>query len=274
MSGEAVMDTQVGDEIVVARTRASLVDVAESAVRGWLEPGRFREGDRLPTEEQLAAMLGISRGTLRSALRRLESSGEIVRRQGSGTFVGRAASPLGSPLPRLRADYYRVRATGGPLTVTAMTIEMAAVGTDAAGALGVDAEHQGLRIRRCLSAGQVPVAVTDDTFHPDLRLPDPSALRAQLSSGRTVHEMIEATTDITFSQRRTQISSLLVGPDDTLGRQLELAGPTACLALKELTFSAGQPILHSLDVVAPGQVDVEIVQTADAPPPQPIVARQ
>ena len=39
-------------------------------------------------------MLGISRGTLRTALQRLEDSGEIVRRQGSGTFVGRVAVPM------------------------------------------------------------------------------------------------------------------------------------------------------------------------------------
>ena len=38
-------------------------------------------------------MLGVSRGTLRTALQRLEHTGEIVRRQGSGTFVGRVATP-------------------------------------------------------------------------------------------------------------------------------------------------------------------------------------
>jgi GntR family transcriptional regulator, transcriptional repressor for pyruvate dehydrogenase complex len=41
----------------------------------------------------VAAMLGVSRGTLRTALERLEATGEIVRRQGSGTFVGRLARP-------------------------------------------------------------------------------------------------------------------------------------------------------------------------------------
>ena len=38
-------------------------------------------------------MLGISRGTLRLALERLSANGEIVRRQGSGTYVGRVAVP-------------------------------------------------------------------------------------------------------------------------------------------------------------------------------------
>ena len=72
--------------------KPSLVDIAEEALRAWLATGRHRPGERLPPEQELSAHLGISRGTLRTALQRLEDSGEIVRRQGSGTYVGRAVS--------------------------------------------------------------------------------------------------------------------------------------------------------------------------------------
>src|SRR6185436_7746865 len=73
--------------------KTSLVDVAEEALRRWLATGRHRSGERLPPEQELSSMLGISRGTLRTALRRLEETGEIVRRQGSGTFVGKVGRP-------------------------------------------------------------------------------------------------------------------------------------------------------------------------------------
>src|SRR5215208_318472 len=72
--------------------KPSLVDIAEEALRGWLATGRHRLGERLPPEQELSAHLGISRGTLRTALQRLEETGEIVRRQGSGTYVGRSTS--------------------------------------------------------------------------------------------------------------------------------------------------------------------------------------
>ena len=68
-----------------APQRSSLVDDTEIALRGWLATGTHRPGDRLPPELELAAMLGVSRGTLRTALERLEDTGEITRRQGSGT---------------------------------------------------------------------------------------------------------------------------------------------------------------------------------------------
>src|SRR6516165_1623628 len=91
------------DAAVAPTGRPSLVDGAERALRNWLAPGRYRQGDRLPPEHEVASMLGVSRGTLRSALQRLEESGEIVRRQGSGTFVGRSAVPtaFGERLERL-----------------------------------------------------------------------------------------------------------------------------------------------------------------------------
>jgi len=44
-------------------------------------------GDRLPTEAELGAAHGLSRGTVRRALGRLEQLGMIVRRPGAGTTV-------------------------------------------------------------------------------------------------------------------------------------------------------------------------------------------
>ena len=44
-------------------------------------------GERLPSEPELARQLGVSRATLREAMRTFEAQGLIRRRQGVGTFV-------------------------------------------------------------------------------------------------------------------------------------------------------------------------------------------
>ncbi len=60
---------------------------AEEALGHLMEIGGYRPGDQLPPEPELARQLGISRATLREALRSYEQQGIISRRQGVGTFV-------------------------------------------------------------------------------------------------------------------------------------------------------------------------------------------
>lgn len=72
-----------------------------------VEAGLLREGDRLPSEEQLAEDFGVSVGTVQKSLGRLAQSGLISREHGRGTFVsGSRVDPGG-------VDYLRFRNTAG-----------------------------------------------------------------------------------------------------------------------------------------------------------------
>jgi len=55
-----------------------------------IKGGGLREGERLPTENDLIARLGQSRSTIREALARLRAEGRIVSRRGSGSYLRRA----------------------------------------------------------------------------------------------------------------------------------------------------------------------------------------
>lgn len=74
-------------------------------IRVLLSEGLFRRGDKLPAERDLAARLGISRNTVREALRMLEISGVIELRRGpkGGAYIldpqgDKAIGPLGRSL--------------------------------------------------------------------------------------------------------------------------------------------------------------------------------
>lgn len=66
-------------------------------VRGLIERGLLRPGDRLPAERDLAVQLGVSRPTVRAGLQALAGIGVVQSRHGSGTFI-----PAGPPT--LRTD--------------------------------------------------------------------------------------------------------------------------------------------------------------------------
>src|SRR5947208_4370893 len=69
-----------------ARPRSVLV---REQLTQRIDSGALAEGGRLPSEPALATELGVSRATLREALRALESEGLVHRRWGSGTYVTR-----------------------------------------------------------------------------------------------------------------------------------------------------------------------------------------
>jgi GntR family transcriptional regulator, transcriptional repressor for pyruvate dehydrogenase complex len=62
-------------------------DQAIDGIKELIASGRFRPGDRLPKENELAALLGVSRGSLREAVRALELVGVVQARQGDGTYL-------------------------------------------------------------------------------------------------------------------------------------------------------------------------------------------
>lgn len=67
-------------------------------LRSYITTTGRKEGERLPPERLLAEDLGVSRGTLRQALALAESTGEIWRHVGKGTFIGTSAPANGDEL--------------------------------------------------------------------------------------------------------------------------------------------------------------------------------
>ncbi|AQT92727.1 MULTISPECIES: FadR/GntR family transcriptional regulator [Pseudomonas] len=76
--------------------KRSLVDQALEQLRLRITEGRWAIGERLPTEPELSAELGISRNTVREAMRVLAFSGLIEVRQGDGSYLRSMTDPLGA----------------------------------------------------------------------------------------------------------------------------------------------------------------------------------
>lgn len=72
-----------------ASVRKPLYQRVVNVIRDDILKGRFPVGSLLPTEEELSERFGVSRHTVREALRHLRNDGLVNSRQGAGTTVAR-----------------------------------------------------------------------------------------------------------------------------------------------------------------------------------------
>lgn len=80
--------------------KGSLVETAIASLRAAIEQGQWPMGSRLPVEAELSSALGVSRNTVREAVRVLVHVGMLETRQGDGTYV-RATRDAGETLRRI-----------------------------------------------------------------------------------------------------------------------------------------------------------------------------
>lgn len=67
--------------------KTSIGDQVYEQLQGQLARGEWKPGDKLPSENELATALGVSRITVRQAIQRLATLGLLETKLGEGTFV-------------------------------------------------------------------------------------------------------------------------------------------------------------------------------------------
>lgn len=97
------MPATFNSEFETVRRNKVYEEVARQIERLILK--KLKPGDKLPSERELAETLGVSRSSIRDAIRSLELMGMVEPRQGAGTIVREISSdslvnPLGNALKR------------------------------------------------------------------------------------------------------------------------------------------------------------------------------
>ncbi|MFE2941654.1 FadR/GntR family transcriptional regulator [Streptomyces sp. NPDC059255] len=85
----------------------AVTDEAIERIKGMIVSGALRPGDRLPKESELAAELGLSRNSLREAVRALSLIRILDVRQGDGTYVTSLAPQLLLEALSFVVDFHR-----------------------------------------------------------------------------------------------------------------------------------------------------------------------
>jgi GntR family transcriptional regulator len=211
-------------------------------------------GKRLPSEPVLAQQMGVSRATLREAMRTFETQGLIRRRQGSGTYVVGGIPLMESGLEVLEslnviAERINLKVTmAAPIRYEYMVDDTAAI------PLGLPPGTTLVRISRVMQADSRPVAYLVDTLPTDvLASPewqekfDGSVLDVLLQRGDTL------------SAARTDVSA--VGAPAQVAKMLEVQrGDVLLQFTSQLYTTSGRVVAYSLSYFLPGYFRFHVVR--------------
>ncbi len=141
---------------------------AEMALRGLIESGEWASGTQIPNEDRLCDMLGISRITVRHALRNLEEAGLLRREHGRGTFVRSATVIAGvRGLTSFTDEMKTLSLAAGTRLLDANRI---AADEEMADALEISIGDPIVRLRRLRLGNGMPIGI--QTSHlPEARVP-------------------------------------------------------------------------------------------------------
>lgn len=213
-------------------------------------------GDKLPTEPVLAQHLGVSRATLREAMRSFESQGMIRRRQGIGTFVVGHPQVLETGLEVLESIETLADRIDLLVSMDDLNINYIQANEDLAGTFGIDAGQKLLRVSRVIRTDNRPVAYLIDTLTEEIISAD--ELVSQFSG--SVLDLIIKRGYPPLSYSDTEIR--VVDASSEIARELEIQrGDGLLLFIARLFDESGKVIDHSLSYFLPGYFKFHVVRS-------------
>lgn len=212
-------------------------------MRRRVETGEWAKGSKVPSERQLAELLGVSRITVRHAVRLAVEEGLVVQRRGVGTFVG-SRDRLEQDLAEVRSFELTLAEQGYVASTDILGTGSAIADFALAGVLDVPPAMP-LRNLRLLGRGDAsPVVYYDSYFGPALG-----------------QQMADAAEEL--KARGAPFSTLDLYREESVGRAPETVSQTinAVPATEELAehldLTTGAPVLAIESVMADSQGPLE-----------------
>jgi GntR family transcriptional regulator len=119
-------------------------------------------GERLPPEPELAQQMGVSRSTLREAMRFFEAQGLLIRRQGAGTFIADKSDVFETGLEVLESLETIADRMGLEVSMGELEIEALSADAELAEIFGVKLGTKLLSVTRVINAKGFPIAYLRD----------------------------------------------------------------------------------------------------------------
>jgi len=198
------------------------------------------------SEPDLAKQMGVSRATLREAMRTFETQGLIRRRQGSGTYVVGKFQVIDAGLEVLESIDTMARRMNLEVSVSDLNIEQLEADSSIAESLCTEAGARIVRVRRVMRAESRPVAYLVDSLPTEILNPDDLANEFR---GSVLDYLINSGADLQVS--RAAISATNATAE--VAKALEIQRDDVLLQFaSQLYDGKGKVIDYSVSYFIPG----------------------
>jgi GntR family transcriptional regulator len=212
-------------------------------------------GERLPSEPALSKELGVSRATLREAMRTFETQGLIRRRQGSGTYVTRPSGVIDSGLEVLESIETMSERIGLSVWLGELRVDRRPAKQDEAAALGITSFQEVIAVSRVINAEDRPVAYLIDTLPADV------ITAQELAEGFTgsVLDLILKRGSPALHYSRTEINAV-TAPSD-IARLMGIQRGDVLLRFNAHLYATGDRVIdYSYSYFLPGYFRFHVVR--------------
>lgn len=214
-----------------------------------------KPGERLPSEPYLAEQLGVSRATLREAMRAFETQGLIRRRQGSGTYVNQPPKVIDSGLEVLESIESLVQRDGIQVDFGRLEIERRPANSDERQALDSGEGEEVVSICRVITIDGRAVAYLIDTLPVNVINPE----ELQTGFHGSILDLLLRRGEPQLSMSRTEINAVPASP--MVARAMGIQRGDVLLSFTADLYTAGGAVIdHSTSYFLPGNFRFHVVR--------------
>ena len=206
------------------------VQVRARLIEG-ISAGRWRPGEAIPSEGDLADTYGVAIGTVRKAVDALVAEQVLDRQQGKGTFVTQHDETR-----RLFHFFHIVGNDGHKAYPEVRTLALRRGRADAASAsaLGIAPHEKVIHIRNVLSLEGAP-RIVDDITLPAALFPGLTE-KIFLARGNTIYHLYQSRYGINVLRADERLRAILAGAEDARLLHVEPGAPLLEIRRVALTF--------------------------------------
>lgn len=222
--------------MLTPNTSTPLYEQLETILRDNILSGHYSTGERMPTEPELEKSYGVSRITVRRAIKELETGGLLERKQGRGTFV--KYSRVNSSMDSILGFTDSMNSMGQKSRRIIHTKQIVPASTRVAAMLGIERGAPVLELKRTMCDETKPI-LYDECYYSCARFP---GMLEKIGEDVSTYQLIREDYGIAMTRANKRFNVELA--DEDVSKLLQCSPGAPLFSILKVAYDADDIPVH------------------------------